>query len=50
MYKGQYGGTGENTPFAVQSRKNERDNGHDNKQNLIGFKHYIPSISVIQTW
>ena len=23
------GGTGENTPFAVQSRKKERDNGHD---------------------
>ena len=25
----QNGGTGENTPFAVQSRKKERDNGHD---------------------
>ena len=24
------GGTGENTPFAGQSRKKERDNGHDN--------------------
>ena len=23
------GGTGENTPFAKQSRKKERDNGHD---------------------
>ena len=23
-------GTGENTPFAVQSRKKKRDNGHDN--------------------
>ena len=24
------GGTGENTPFAKQSRKKEQDNGHDN--------------------
>ena len=24
------GGTGENTPFAVESRKKERDNGHNN--------------------
>ena len=23
-------GTGENTPFAKQSRKKERDNGHNN--------------------
>ena len=23
------GGTGENTPFAIQSRKKEQDNGHD---------------------
>ena len=28
----QTGGTGENTPFAVQSRKKERDNGHDTDQ------------------
>ena len=25
----QQGGTGENSPFAVQSRKKEQDNGHD---------------------
>ena len=25
----QTGGTGENTPFAIQCRKKERDNGHD---------------------
>ena len=26
----QTGGTGGNTPFAIQSRKKEWDNGHDN--------------------
>ena len=25
----EYGGMSENTPFAVKSRKKERDNGHD---------------------
>ena len=25
----QWGGTRENNPFALQSRKKERDNGHD---------------------
>ena len=28
------GGTGENTPFAEQSRKKERDNGHDRIMNI----------------
>ena len=28
------GGMGENTPFAKQSRKKERDNGHNTGQNI----------------
>ena len=31
----QTGGTGENTPFAVQSRKKEQDNGHDSGEHIF---------------
>ena len=30
----QTGGTGENTPFAIQGRKKEQDNGHDMDEHL----------------
>ena len=45
-------GTGENTPFAIQSRKKERDNGHNwsNDGYLITvLQHLAPSISGIGT-
>ena len=35
----QTGGTGENTPFAVQSRKKERDNDHDTARTFIQHKY-----------
>ena len=38
------GGTGENTPFAKQSRKKERDNGHDK----VSRSNYYVSLN--QTW
>ena len=30
-------GMGENTPFAVQSRESERDNGHDSRCVSVGY-------------
>ena len=37
----QQGGTGENTPFAVHSRKKEWDNGHDNGKEMQNAEKFI---------
>ena len=39
----RWGGMGENTPFAIQSRKKEQDNGHDNK-----LKRLLRKVSICQ--